>query len=168
MLTLIFLTPLSWYLELTQSSTEWQEQLSPEQIRENELQANPPLPRILLVDDNDVLRTTLKDVLEGNRFYVTTAANAAEALHLIDTKPFDVLLSDLHMPGPADGFTLVSAMRHTNPKAVTLVFTGFPALKENPCPSPNWSRRFARTCIKRKSECRLTPNALPPSLSATS
>jgi YesN/AraC family two-component response regulator len=34
------------------------------------------------------------------------------------------------MPGPADGFTLVSAMRHTNPKAVTLVFTGFPALKE--------------------------------------
>ncbi len=130
MLTLIFLTPLSWYLELTQSSTEWQEQLSPEQIRENELQANPPLPRILLVDDNDVLRTTLKDVLEGNRFYVTTAANAAEALHLIDTKPFDVLLSDLHMPGPADGFTLVSAMRHTNPKAVTLVFTGFPALKE--------------------------------------
>jgi ActR/RegA family two-component response regulator len=41
-----------------------------------------------------------------------------------------VLLCDLHMPGAGDGFTVVSAMRHTNPEAVTLVFTGYPALKE--------------------------------------
>jgi YesN/AraC family two-component response regulator len=34
------------------------------------------------------------------------------------------------MPGAGDGFTVVSAMRHTNPGAVTLVFTGYPALKE--------------------------------------
>ena len=43
---------------------------------------------------------------------------------------FDVLLCDLHMPGAGDGFTVVSAMRHTNPDAVTLVFTGYPALDE--------------------------------------
>jgi YesN/AraC family two-component response regulator len=49
---------------------------------------------------------------------------------LIDTNPFDVLLTDLHMPEAGDGFTLVSAMRHTNPNAVTLVFTGYPALQE--------------------------------------
>ena len=53
-----------------------------------------------------------------------------EALHFINTEPFDLLLSDLHMPGAGDGFTVVSAMRHTNPDAVTLVFSGFPALKE--------------------------------------
>jgi DNA-binding response OmpR family regulator len=34
------------------------------------------------------------------------------------------------MPGAGDGFTVVSAMRHTNPEAVTLVFTGYPALQE--------------------------------------
>lgn len=34
------------------------------------------------------------------------------------------------MPGAGDGFTVVSAMRHTNPKAVTLVLTGYPAQKE--------------------------------------
>jgi YesN/AraC family two-component response regulator len=51
-------------------------------------------------------------------------------LHFIDTERFDVLLSDLHMPGAGDGFTVVSAMRHSNPKAVTLVFTGYPALKQ--------------------------------------
>jgi DNA-binding response OmpR family regulator len=87
-------------------------------------------PRILLVDDNESMREALKDVLEINQFHVTTAANVPEALHLIDTEPFDVLLSDLHMPGAGDGFTVISAMRHKHPNAVTLLLTGYPALKE--------------------------------------
>jgi DNA-binding response OmpR family regulator len=65
-----------------------------------------------------------------SEFLVTTAADVPEALHLIDTQPFDVLLSDLHMPGAGDGFTVISAMRHKNPTAITLLFTGYPALKE--------------------------------------
>src|SRR5580765_927858 len=87
-------------------------------------------PRILLVDDNEMVRTSLRAVLEINQFHVTPAANVGEALHLIDTERFDVLLCDLHMPGAGDGFTVVSAMRHINPQAITLVFTGYPALKE--------------------------------------
>jgi DNA-binding response OmpR family regulator len=87
-------------------------------------------PKIPVVDDDEKIRTTLKGVLTFSQFKVTTAANVGEALHLIDTEPFDVLLSDLHMPGAADGFTVVSAMRHTNPDAVTLMYTGYPALKE--------------------------------------
>jgi DNA-binding response OmpR family regulator len=91
---------------------------------------NTTPPRILLVDDSESVRKSLKMVLEHHGFLVTPAANVAEALHLIDTEPFDVLLSDLHMPGPGDGFTVVSAMRHKHPDAVTLLFTGYPALKE--------------------------------------
>jgi DNA-binding response OmpR family regulator len=87
-------------------------------------------PRILLVDDNEMVRTSLRAVLEINQFHVTPAANVGEALHLIDNEPFDVLLCDLHMPGAGDGFTVVSAMRHINPQAITLVFTGYPALKQ--------------------------------------
>lgn len=68
--------------------------------------------------------------MQANHFHVTTSASVVEALHFIDAEPFDVLLCDLHMPGAGDGFTVVSAMRHTNPKAVTLVFTGYPALEE--------------------------------------
>jgi DNA-binding response OmpR family regulator len=86
--------------------------------------------RILLVDDNDQVRTTLKAVLDANQFRVTAAPSVGEALQLINAQKFDVLLCDLHMPGAGDGFTVVSAMRHTNPQAVTLVFTGYPALKE--------------------------------------
>jgi DNA-binding response OmpR family regulator len=69
-------------------------------------------------------------VLEVSQFRVTTATNVSEALDLIVHELFDVLLCDLHMPGAGDGFTVVSAMRHSNPKALTLVFTGYPALKQ--------------------------------------
>jgi DNA-binding response OmpR family regulator len=87
-------------------------------------------PRILLVDDDEVVRGTLREMLEMSQFLVMTAANVSDAIHLIDTQPFDVLVSDLHMPGAGDGFTVISAMRHKNPNAVTLLFTGYPALKE--------------------------------------
>jgi len=87
-------------------------------------------PRILIVDDNEIVRESLKEVLELSEFCVTTAKNVSEAIHLIDTEAFDVLLSDLHMPGAGDGFTVISAMRHKHPNAVTLLFTGYPALKE--------------------------------------
>lgn len=87
-------------------------------------------PKILLVDDSESVRKSLKLVLEHHGFHVTAAANVAEAIHLIVTEPFDVLLSDLHMPGAGDGFTVVSAMRHKHPDAITLLFTGYPALRE--------------------------------------
>ena len=87
-------------------------------------------PRILLVDDDEIVRDTIKQVLELSEFHVTTANNVSEAIHLIDTESFDVLISDLHMPGAGDGFTVISAMRHKHPNAVTLLFTGYPALKE--------------------------------------
>jgi len=87
-------------------------------------------PRILLVDDDEAMRGVLREMLELSLFRVSTASNVAEAIHLIDTGSFDVLLSDLHMPGAGDGFTVISAMRHKHPNAITLLFTSFPALKE--------------------------------------
>jgi DNA-binding response OmpR family regulator len=86
--------------------------------------------KILLVDDDEMMRVLLTHVLEASQFHVTTAASVSEAIHRIDTEPFDALISDLHMPGPGDGFTVISTMRHKHPDAVTLLFTGYPALKE--------------------------------------
>jgi DNA-binding response OmpR family regulator len=86
-------------------------------------------PRLLLVDDNQPLLFTLKLVLEQNGFEVISASNVNEALKLIGAQSFDVLLSDLHMPQPGDGLTVVSAMRHAQPKAVTLIFSAYPEMK---------------------------------------
>ncbi len=91
---------------------------------------NADRPKILAVDDDEAIRTMLATALEANNFDVTSAAGVGEALHLIDTEPFDILLCDLHMPGAGDGYTVVSAMRHKNPNALTLVLSGYPELKE--------------------------------------
>ena len=85
--------------------------------------------RVLLVDDDEVVRLTLGGVLERSGFTVTCAANVVEALKHITTEPYDALLSDLHMPGAGDGLTVISAMRHVNPSAVTLLLSAFPHLE---------------------------------------
>jgi CheY-like chemotaxis protein len=88
------------------------------------------IPKILLVDDDETIRETLSAILENSGFQVVVAANVNDALSLIGSQTFDVLLSDLHMPGPGDGLTVVSAMRHANPKALTLILSSYPAMKE--------------------------------------
>jgi CheY-like chemotaxis protein len=85
--------------------------------------------RVLLVDDDEVIRTTLTGVLEQSGFVVTCATNVVEALKRITSEPYDALLSDLHMPGAGDGLTVVSAMRHANPSAVTLLLSAFPHME---------------------------------------
>jgi CheY-like chemotaxis protein len=85
--------------------------------------------RLLLVDDDEVIRLTLSRVLEQSGFSVTCAANVVEALKRIAAEPYDALLTDLHMPGAGDGLTVVSAMRHANPTAVTLLLSAFPHME---------------------------------------
>jgi CheY-like chemotaxis protein len=55
--------------------------------------------KVLLVDDDDVVRCTLAEVLKERGFDITSAATVSEALKLISSNSYDVLLSDLHMPG---------------------------------------------------------------------
>jgi len=85
--------------------------------------------KILLVDDDEVVRYSLCKILEQDGFAVSTAANVSEALNHINSTVFDVLLTDLHMPGAGDGLTVVSAMRHSNPRAVTMVLSAFPEME---------------------------------------
>jgi len=86
--------------------------------------------RILLVDDNDNIRAVFQEGLERRGFEVIPASSVSAALNLISTEKFDVLLSDLHMPNAGDGLTVVSAMRHAHPEAITLVQSGYPAMEE--------------------------------------
>jgi len=81
---------------------------------------------LLLVDDDEQILLVLGAVLEAHEFAVTTASNVVDGLKLITSQHFDVLLSDLHMPGAGDGLILVGAMRHVNPKAVTLLLSANP------------------------------------------
>src|ERR1700729_4631780 len=89
-----------------------------------------PIAKVLIVEDDDAVRMMLQEGLQRDGFDVVAASNVRDALRLIATQPFDVLLSDLHMPLAGDGFTLVSAMRNTNPDALTVILSGYPAVEE--------------------------------------
>src|SRR5271169_1942197 len=82
--------------------------------------------RVLLVDDDDAVRSMMNATLERKGFEVVAAASVTEALRIIIAESFDVLITDLHMPDPGDGFTVVTAMRHSQPDALTLLVSGYP------------------------------------------
>jgi DNA-binding response OmpR family regulator len=82
--------------------------------------------RVLLVDDDHAVRAMMNATLERKGFQVVAVATVTEALKLIVTESFDVLITDLHMPNAGDGFTLVTAMRHSQPNALTLLVSGYP------------------------------------------
>lgn len=82
--------------------------------------------RVLFVDDELPIRLTLPAILEQQGFEVSVAASVPEALELINHTHFEVLLTDLNIGSPADGFILVSAMRRIQPSAATFILTGYP------------------------------------------
>jgi CheY-like chemotaxis protein len=85
--------------------------------------------KVLLVDDDEVVRTMLTCVLEQSGFVVKSVASVPEALrHIISSETYNVLVSDLNMPGPGDGLTVISAMRHANPLAVTILISSHPEM----------------------------------------
>ena len=85
--------------------------------------------RVLLVDDDDVVRDMMSRSLQAKGFEVVAVCGVTEALKCIATESFEVLITDLHMPNAGDGFTVISAMRHSQPTALTMLVSGFPDVK---------------------------------------
>ncbi len=82
--------------------------------------------RILFVDDEPNILLTMPAILRQHGYEVTAVGTVSEALTQITTAAFDVLISDLNIGHAGDGFTVVSAMRRTQPTCVTLILTGYP------------------------------------------
>jgi DNA-binding response OmpR family regulator len=87
------------------------------------------VPRVLLVDDNEDVLEMMRLSLASKGFQVVAVGGVTEALKLIATETFQVLITDLHMPYAGDGFTVISAMRHSQPAAMTMLLSAFPDVK---------------------------------------
>jgi ActR/RegA family two-component response regulator len=83
-------------------------------------------PKLLFVDDDESIRQTLPAILAAEGFDCICVATVSEAISQISLQPFEVLLSDLNIGQPGDGFTVVSAMRRIQPQARTFILTGYP------------------------------------------
>jgi len=85
-------------------------------------------PSLLVVDDEEAVReligTTLKSAAEG--YDVTLAPDGPSALRMMKTKAFDVLITDLKMPG-MDGMTLIREAKSTSPDLSVVIITAVPS-----------------------------------------
>jgi DNA-binding NtrC family response regulator len=81
--------------------------------------------RILVVDDESSLRTTLLRALNRNNYQVATAQNASEALSLASSgQGFDLALVDLRLPD-MDGLELMDKLKSQSPEIEVIILTGF-------------------------------------------
>lgn len=79
--------------------------------------------KILFVEDEEAIQKLYRRVLEGQGLSLTITGTAWEALKIIDEQPFDLLISDLHLPD-GDGMEIVAAFRRKAPPSPVLIITG--------------------------------------------
>ncbi|MEN7536023.1 cell cycle two-component system response regulator CpdR [Aurantiacibacter flavus] len=83
--------------------------------------------RILLAEDDDAMRTYLTRALEQAGYSVQAVSNGMDAIPLLETEVFDLLLSDIVMP-ELDGIELAQRCNQISPGTKVMFITGFAAV----------------------------------------
>lgn len=86
------------------------------------MNANKPAARILVVDDEDVLREMLGDALRLSGFEVLEAADGSKALTVLQSGKVDLIISDVNMPG-MDGYEMLSHLRAQGDETPAIMLT---------------------------------------------
>jgi two-component system response regulator MprA len=84
--------------------------------------ARPPYARVLLVDDEEAVRTSLERGLRLERFAVTLAGDGQEGLDLLSTRSYDLIVLDVAMPG-VDGLEVCRRLRDLGDRTPVLMLT---------------------------------------------
>jgi DNA-binding NtrC family response regulator len=84
--------------------------------------------KILIVDDEEVIRLCLSRTLSGERCRVDVVTNGTDALKLMEKHAFDVVLLDVRMPGP-DGMTVLKTIKQKWPDSEVIIITGYPEVE---------------------------------------
>jgi two-component system, NtrC family, response regulator AtoC len=83
------------------------------------------MAHILIVDDEEGIREFLAGALEDEGHQVTQAEDGLAALHQLHGRAFDLMLTDLRMPGALDGMDLVRKARAESPEMEVIVLTAY-------------------------------------------
>jgi diguanylate cyclase (GGDEF)-like protein len=85
--------------------------------------------RILIVDDEQSARDIIGDILSEEGFQVTTTASAQKALQQLEQAAFDLIISDLRMPG-MDGIALTKNVKSLGIDVPIIVITGYGTIED--------------------------------------
>lgn len=94
------------------------------------------MARILVVDDDVAVQTTVRLLLERAGHSVVTAGDGRKGLSLCETGAFDLLFLDIFMPG-MDGFETMRMVRQQHPRMPIIVISGRP-ISEEPGVAPDF------------------------------
>jgi DNA-binding NtrC family response regulator len=84
--------------------------------------------RVLVVDDEEALRTVLSSELASVGYEVSSASDGEEAIAMVQNKKFDLVLLDIKMP-KVDGFEALKFIKKSYPTVKVIMLTGFADLK---------------------------------------
>ena len=79
---------------------------------------------LLVVDDEDVIRKGMRRILEAEGYQVTTSASGRTAIEKIQEQDFDVVITDLKMPG-MDGIEVLKTIKILQPEVPVIIITGY-------------------------------------------
>jgi DNA-binding NtrC family response regulator len=83
---------------------------------------------VLVVDDEDALRTVLSNELTNEGYDVTSAADGDDAVGVLQKNAFDLILLDIKMPR-MNGFEVLKFVKENHPSTKVVMLTGFADLK---------------------------------------
>ena len=84
--------------------------------------------RILIVDDDENIRKTMKAILEDENYFVEIATNGKEAIQMSNEKMFNLALLDIRLPD-MEGVELLKLMKEYVPRTRKIMVTGFPTIQ---------------------------------------
>ena len=88
------------------------------------LKNNSHTVRILIVEDDEEMRSLLKDFLEEEGFETDSVSNGSDAFRKIVKEPFNLIITDIRMPG-LTGLDILPGIRKLRPEASIIVITAF-------------------------------------------
>ncbi len=91
----------------------------------------------LLVDDDSAVLTTLKSIFEMQRFTVSTAISAGDAVRMLEQSSFDLVVTDMRMETETAGFEVVRYAKSTSRRPVVILLSAYPI------PASEWRKAGA-------------------------
>jgi DNA-binding NtrC family response regulator len=84
--------------------------------------------RILIVDDDEAIRSSITAVLEEKGYLADSAENGQAAIRKSERNVYNLALVDIRLPD-MDGVQLLTSLKETTPKMVKIIITGYPSLQ---------------------------------------
>ncbi|MBX6426312.1 MAG: response regulator [Variibacter sp.] len=125
-------------------------------------------PHILVAEDDALVAAMVRDALEYAGFAATVVSAAEDALSLaVLDVPFDLLLTDVHLAGPMNGWELAEAIREMRPDVPIVYVSADAAAAAADLRVPNslfFSKPYNPVAVCAAIRERLTPSACPPDI----